>query len=298
MIICPSCGSKVEGQLCLGCPSCGARAVGPPLAKPEHELVSYGRAVVTAASGSVMLLGFLVCVLFVLITNNGGRFGFSTLVTAGEIAAWRVKWVALPVSIAVLWAGSRLIGSIKTSRDRFAGLGVARLGFAAAIVAMLMSGTLIGITVPERLRRRQWAIEATYKARGYTIDRALQEYRNLHGTLPPQEDFVRELKTLRDSDGSIAEALQSVDVNGYQASTVLAAAATKTKALVPRGGALRNAATNPNPDPPAVSFTNYELRLPGPDKLLNTDDDFVVLDGLIMTLAEFREYKASHSSAP
>ena len=44
MIICPSCGSGVRADLCLGCPSCGARAVGPPLARAEHELPSFGRA--------------------------------------------------------------------------------------------------------------------------------------------------------------------------------------------------------------------------------------------------------------
>jgi len=126
----------------------------------------------------------------------------------------------------------------------------------------------------------------------------LQEYRELHGTLPPQEDLIKELRRLPDQDGSIAEALRFVDANGYQASTVVAAAVTKTKNLPPRGGALRNAATIVNPDPLAVSFPNYELRLPGPDKLLNTDDDLIVLDGLVMTIPEFRDYKASHATAP
>ena len=30
-----------------------------------------------------------------------------------------------------------------------------------------------------------------------------------------------------------------------------------------------------------ISFTNYELRLAGPDKLPNTEDDFILRDGLI-----------------
>ncbi|MGZ5483823.1 MAG: hypothetical protein ACXWID_17810, partial [Pyrinomonadaceae bacterium] len=58
MIICPACGSSVEGQLCLGCPACGARAVGPPLAKPEHQLVSFGPAALAALGGGLMLVGF------------------------------------------------------------------------------------------------------------------------------------------------------------------------------------------------------------------------------------------------
>jgi hypothetical protein len=39
------------------------------------------------------------------------------------------------------------------------------------------------------------------------------------------------------------------------------------------------------------------LRLPGADKKLNTDDDLMVRDGLIMTVSEFRVY-TSVSKAP
>jgi hypothetical protein len=123
------------------------------------------------------------------------------------------------------------------------------------------------------------------------------QYRELHGTLPPQEDVISQLRTLPDPDGSIAEALRLIDVNGYQPTSVLAAAAPKTKTLA-RGGAIRNASLNTTPDPPSVSFTNYELRLPGADKKLNTDDDLIVSDGLVMTATEFAAYRASRTSAP
>ena len=33
-----------------------------------------------------------------------------------------------------------------------------------------------------------------------------------------------------------------------------------------------------------LSFTNYELRLPGPDKLLNTEDDWIMRDGVLTKL--------------
>ena len=296
MNICPACGSRVEGQLCLGCPSCGARAVGPPLAKPEHQLLSYGPALITATVGLAMLAAFLTSVAISWIVSKGASFRFGAVISAGEVAAWQSKWVALPVAIAVLWCGSRLTRNIKKTPERFAGLPAARAGFSAAIVTTLMFGTLIGITVPERLRRRQWSIEAANKARGYTLHRALQEYRDLHGTLPPEEELVKQLGTLPDPDGSIAEALRFVDANGYQVSTVLAAAAPKNKTL-PRGAALRNASLN-TADPPAVSFINYDWRLPGEDKLLNTDDDFIIHDGLVMTIPEYRDYLASRSSVP
>ena len=34
---------------------------------------------------------------------------------------------------------------------------------------------------------------------------------------------------------------------------------------------------------------NYELRLPGDDKIVGTDDDLVLRDGVIMTVAEAKE---------
>ena len=166
-----------------------------------------------------------------------------------------------------------------------------------AVIATLLVATLIGVTVPERLRRRQWANQSAAYAPGYTLHRALLAYREQHGTLPPRDELVQKLRTLPDPDGSIAEALNYVDVNGYEATSVLAAAAPKTKPL-PRGAVLRTVSMNTAVDAPGVSFTNYELRLPGEDKKPNTEDDLVVRDGLILTLPELRDYRASRSSAP
>lgn len=297
MIICPACGSSVHGQLSEGCPRCGARAVGPPLAKPEHQLISYSAAGLTAFIGGVMALGFAALTVIAWITKMGALPRFWTIISAGETAAWQLKWVALPIAIAGVWAGSKSLAAIKTFPKRFGGLRLARAGYSAAIVTTLLVGTLIGITVPERLRHHQWALEAAENRPAYTLSRAILEYRELHGTIPPQDDLISQLRTLPDADGSIAEALRLIDVNGYQPTSVLAAAAPKTKTLA-RGGAIRNASLNTTPDPPAVSFTNYELRLPGADKKLNTDDDLIVSDGLVMTATQFAAYRASRTSAP
>jgi len=297
LIICPACGSSVEGQLCLGCPACGARAVGPPLAKPEHELVSFGPALLSVLGGGLMLAGFLASTTVAWIVSKGTVLNLWTIVAAGQTAAWQLKWVSVPVAIAVIWSGSRSLRTIRKSPADFGGLRLARSGFSAAIVATLLVATLIGVTVPERLRRREWAKQAAVNALGYTMHRALLEYRERHGTLPPRDELVQRLRTLPDPDGSIAEALNYVGVNGYEATSVMAAAAPKTKPL-PRGAALRTVSMNTTADAPAVSFTNYELRLSGQDKKLNTEDDLVVRDGLILTLPELRDYRASRSSAP
>ena len=296
MIICPSCGSKVDSDLCLGCPSCGARAVGPPLAKAEYELASYGRAVIAFASGTVMAAGVLVAIVAALVENKSGWLRFSNILTASEVAAWRLKWVAFPVAIVVLWSLAGLIRSIKKDQVRFAGLHAARAGFVAAIVVTAMIASLIGVTIPERLRRQQWANEAGIYARAYTLARAQLEYRDLKGTLPSQDELVKELSTLPDPDGSIAEALQNLDVSGYEAGTVLAAASTKSKSLVPRGSAIRKASFGAAPATDrGLSFTSYKLRLPGEDKILNTEDDVILEDGLITRASDLSSSSSAQS---
>jgi hypothetical protein len=252
-----------------------------------------------------MSLGFLISTIAALVENNGLslRFWavrFWTVIAAGETAAWRLKWIALPVAIAVLWSGARIIRSIKTDPNKFIGLRAARIGYTNATVVTILFATLIGITVPARLRQRRYGIEAKLYARGRTLSRALLEYRELHGTVPSQEEIVKELRTLPDPDGSIAEALRDLDASGYQAGSVVASASTKAKPTALRGGALRNATVNTTAGTAAdhgIAFTNYDWRLPGEDKILNTDDDLIIRDGLVMTVADFQAYFSTRSSA-
>ncbi len=299
MIICPSCGSNVKGDLCLGCRSCGARAVGPPLAKAEHELPSFGRASFAFASGVAMLGTFLGLLIAVLVENNSTWPGFWTIVTAGEVAAWRAKWAAIPIVIGVLIASAKLTRGIRRNPSRFIGLRAARVGFASAVVVTLLIGTLIGITVPVRLERRQWGIEAAMYARMYTIHRALLEYRELHGTYPTDPDkYADALRTLPDPDGAIAEALRYADPNGYQATTQIAAASTKTKPMVARGVALRNVSLATTTEAGGVSFTSYELRLPSEHRLFGPDEDFVLRDGVVMKASDANATPSSFSRTP
>jgi hypothetical protein len=287
LINCPSCGSNFEGDLCLGCPSCGARSVGPPLAQAEHELPSYGRAVMVAGSGVAMTGVFVASVIAALVEFGAFPPRLSSVLAAGEVASWRLKWVLIPVAIAVLWGGARIIRSIKATPSKFIGLRAARMGFAASSLVTVLIATLIGLTIPVRLERRQWSIEAGDYARYYTRTRALLEYRDLHGTLPAQDDLIKELGTLPDPDGSIAEALRNADVSGYEASTVVAATSAKSKSPVPRGSAIRNADTASGPvTERGVSFTSYKWRLPGEDKIPNTDDDVILQDGIINKVSD------------
>jgi hypothetical protein len=203
-----------------------------------------------------------------------------TIVSAGEVAAWRLKWLVVPAAIVALWSGRLLIRSIKNSSTRFGGLRLARAGFVVSAAVTVLIATLIGITIPVRLERRQWGIDAGYYAQAYTIQRALLEYRDLHGTLP---SALVDLKELPDPDGAIAAALSHLDPNAYKA-TALLASATKSKPRSIRVAAFPNSPASPGADAllgNGLSFTNYELRLSSDHKLFSTDDDFIMRDGLI-----------------
>lgn len=294
MIICPCCGFKFEGDLMVGCMSCGARAVGPPLARPQHELPSFGRAFLAGITGTLMLAVLLGFTGAALLQHRPIATSFWSLVAAAETAAWRLKWVALPVSIFALWASVRLCRSIKEAPLRFAGTRVAHAGLMTAAMVTLAMATLIGVTLPERWRQHRRSMDAAVYARFYTTGRALLEYKARYGTLPSDLKDLKE--RLPDPDGSIAEALNGIDPAGYKTTTQLAA---KTKSGVTRSTVLVNvsAVVDDAPDE-AVSFTEYDLRLPGEDKILGNEDDWIMRDGVVMKVSELVPSSPGASAGP
>jgi hypothetical protein len=173
------------------------------------------------------------------------------------------------------------------------------MGFAASGLVTVLIAVLIALTIPVRLERRQWSIEAGDYARHYTRIRALLEYRDRHGIVPAQDDLVKELGTLPDPDGSIAEALRNSDVAGYEASTVVAATSAKSKSPVSQGSAIRYADTASGPATErGVSFTSYKWRLAGEDKILNTDDDVILQDGIINKVSDLPSSARTPANTP
>lgn len=294
MTVCPCCGFKFEGDLQRdGCKACGARAVGPPLSKPARELPFYGRALFVGITGGITLLTFFISTIVALFETTPVSLRFWSVVSAAETAAWRLKWVALPATALTIWAGSLIYASIRRNPKRFAGSRIAHGGLSASVLVAVMIATFIGITIPERLRQHSRADEATTYAKGYAIARALLEYRRLYGPYPATLDDLQAAlasKAISDWDGSIAAALKDVDASAYNPGADLASLPKKkTRSL--RGSALRNASMRSTDDAPdgEISFTKYELRLPGDDKKLGTDDDWIMRDGLIIKPVETEE---------
>ena len=291
MIICPCCGLKFDGDLREGCVGCGARSVGPPLARPEHELPSYGRTLLVGACGALLLVTFLAATAFALYEQKPFSLAFWSVVSAAQTAAWRMKFLTLPVAALAVWMSAALCRSIRRAPHRFIGSRLAHSGLAASALVALMIVAFIGITVPERLRQRQLGIDAGIYAEGYTVQRALLEYRMRYGTYPTDMRDLRE--RLPDPDGTIAAALDAIDARGYKVSAGDLAALPKAKTRKGRSEALRrrvalDATSDDSPDE-KVSFTNYELRLPGEDKILGTEDDWLMRDGVILKASALKQ---------
>ena len=287
MTICPCCGFKFVGALSNGCRQCGARAVGEPLPKPAHELPSYGRALILSVAGSLTVLLFLTQTVIALFQKSLDPLGALSWFTAGQIAAWRLKWISIPLLIVTLWLGRKLHRSIKLNPEKFCGLKHARRGLYATSFVVFLIALLIGVTVPERLRQREMAKEATYKAYYYTFERAALEYQMRYQTYPA--DFADLRKRIPDPDGSLAEALLHMDPGGYRPSADFAANAPAEKSRSLRGAAIRktsfSSATDDMPTG-ALAFTTYELQLPGEDKILNTEDDWIGSNGILKRVTE------------
>jgi len=228
----------------------------------------------------LVALIFVVQVLIAFVQKWTGSFGFWTWVAAGETASWRLKWIAIPSLFLLLWFGRKLYRSILAQPEKFCGVTYARRGLLASATVAMLIALLIGITVPARLEHRRLAREAGVLAQGYTIERALFEYRIKYHSLPA--DFKTLQERVSDPDGSLAEALKDLDPLAYKPSVDVAAnTAERSRKL--RGVVIRNASLSATDDTPpgGLAFTNYVLRLPGADQIPGNEDDWIVDNGVL-----------------
>ena len=284
MTICPCCGFKsshsagaISSEACL---SCGAHSVGEALPRPEHELPSYGRSLLLVVTGALLVLLFVADAIIILVTHKPFSLGFWSWIAAAETAAWHLKWAMIPLTLLVAFGSRRIYRSILQAPDDFCGLRYARNGYLASAAVPLLVLVLIGVTVPARLRHRQWGIEAADNAQAFASGRVLQEYLKTFGKYPLDK---KDLARLPDPDGSIAALLKEIDASEYKPSAEVAAVPQRNPRPL-RGAVIRNASLSTAPDEPlseGLAFTNYELRLPGVDKIMNSEDDLIVRDGVV-----------------
>jgi hypothetical protein len=228
---------------------------------------------------------FLVQTVVVWFQKFSDSFGFWNWVAAGETAAWRLKWISIPVLVITVTLGRKLYRSIQLQPEKFCGLKHARRGLLASSIVVLLIALLIGVTVPARLRQRQEAKDAAILAQWYTVERALVEYRIKYKTYPA--NFKELQERISDPYGSLAEAIEALDPEGYHPIGEVAALTTeKPRSL--GGVAIRKASMSSATDdatPGGLSFTTYVLRMPGEDKILGNEDDWVGIDGMIKKIS-------------
>lgn len=215
------------------------------------------------------------------------ELGFWSWVAAGQTAAWRLKWVAIPLFIVTAWLGRKLYRSIKFQPERFCGLKHARRGIVASTMVVFLIALLIGVTVPARLEQRRLAAEARFRAQWHTIEAATLEYNARYQTFPASLQDLKE--RIPDPYGTLAEAIRDLDPNGYRPSADFAAVASE-KSPSMRGVAIRKASLSSatDDDAPTVSlaFTKFELQLPGEDKILGTEDDWIGSNGVLKRISD------------
>lgn len=284
MSICPCCGDKINGDLRVeSCHACGAFAIGPPLAQPDRLLPSFGRALAIGGSGALLLLVLLCGTITALFEKQPLSFEFWNVMGAAETAAWRLKWLTFPLALFALWAGGRVCARIAADPLRFAGLRLARAGFAMSAIVAASIALLIGVTVPARLRQQELAARAAQNAVAYEVSRVLLEYQTQFGSIPRTAE---DLSRLPDPDGAVARVAGVIDAGQYEPEAAIAAlpnANTKTRgrrasAVKAQPASLRD---NLAAVPEGLSFTNYRLVLPGADQKLGTADDITLRDGII-----------------
>jgi hypothetical protein len=242
---------------------------------------------VLAVTGSLVILVFLVQTVIAFVQHYAGSFGIWQWVAAGETAAWRLKWIAIPALFLVLWFGRKLYRSILVKPERFCGVKYARRGLLASATVAMLIAMLIGITVPARLRQRQLSKEAGIRVQGYVLERALLEYKIKYKTYPA--DLKDLSDRIADPDGSLAAALSNIDSGAYRPSADMAANATEKPRSLRRVVISKISLSSATDDTPSggLAFTNYVIILPGEDKIMNTDDDWVVRDGMVGKTSDF-----------
>ena len=236
-------------------------------------------------SGSLIVLVFVVQTLIAWFQKFSDSFGFWSWVAASETAAWRLKWVSIPVLLLIATLGRHLYRSILNQPEKFCGLKHARRGLVASLTVVLLIALLIGVTVPARLEHLRQAKEAAILAQGYTVASALLEYQIKYKTYPA--DFKELQERIPDPHGTLAEAIRALDPDGYRAMGDVAAVDTE-KSRPLRGVAIRKASLSSATDdatPGGLAFTTYVLRMPGDDKILGNEDDWVASDGIIKRIS-------------
>lgn len=275
-MICPCCGQERDIRQ-IECGSCGARQVGEPLAQPEVMMPKLGQAFVAFGIGMLVVLVFLAAWIFSNDMKVGRAFliyafGDGTLLTQSLLKgdpklpfyrifnydAYRLasllSYGAVPLSMLGIWLARRAKGLAAADPAHYGGLRLSKisLGLSTAL-CLVFSVTLIS-SIPNTIARGKAKRAAATRAMMYALhQRALQKYYNEYGSYP------QELSDLQRVNAEASPRSDYWELNfNYLPVSVIASKGS------------------------AISFSNYKLVSAGPDQKFDTQDDIIMIDGVIV----------------
>jgi len=275
-MICPCCGESREISS-SECASCGAKQVGPPLAPPDVLMPKLGPSFSALACNIVVLIAFLLAWIFI----NDQKVGRALLVwTFGDgyeltksllkadqnlpyyriftYDAYRLAFYfslgAIPLSLAGIWLARRATRLIRSDSAGFGGSRIARTSYGLSISLLIVFSAVTVSWVPRYIAKLRAQRAAATRALMYKLHaQALQKYYKEYGQYP------RELSDL--SFVNAEEAPQSdYWEHSFEYNPISVVASKGTGA----------------------SWTNYTLRSAGPDGKYGTEDDIIMVDGVIV----------------
>jgi hypothetical protein len=275
-MICPCCGESREISS-SECASCGAKQVGPPLAKPDVLMPKLGQSFAALACGVIVIIAFLLAwaldndlrvarVLLVWTLGDGYELTKKLLEADARLPYYRIfaynayilankfSIVAVPLSLAGIWLARRALRLIKSDSASFGGIKVARASYCLSIGLLVVFSAVSVSSIPRAIATRSAKRVAATRALMYELhSRGLQRHYKEYGNYP----------------GELAD-LSRVNANGTPQSDYWERNFEyKPIAVIASKGS-------------GISLSDYKLISSGPDGKFGTEDDIIMIDGVII----------------
>ncbi len=276
MMICPCCGQEreISGPECA---SCGARQVGEPLAPPDVVMPKMGPAFAAFGIAAVVVVTFLAAWIFsndmkvgraflIYAFGDGTKLTQSLLQGDPRLPFYRIfnydayrlatilSWGAVPVTAFGIWLARRAGRLAADNPAGFGGLRISRFSMIASTALCVVFSIALISSIPNTITRGRLKREAATRAMMYELhQRALQKYYNEYGSYPQE---------LTDLGRVNAEASPRSDYWERNFSYL------PVGVIASKGS--------------AISFSNYKLVSAGPDQKFDTEDDIIMIDGVIV----------------
>lgn len=275
-MICPCCGHNREIDS-IECISCGARQVGPPLAPPDNLMPRLGPSYAALACLLIVTFVFLAA----WIVNNDMKVGRVFLVwalgdgtkfTQGLLQAdprlpfyrifsydaYRLAFIfsigAIPMLILAAWLARRATRLIKLDPVKFGGLKTARASFALSVCLLIVFSAVSISAIPGAIERGRIKRIAATRALMYQLHaQALQKYYREYGIYPAELN-----------DLSRVNADSSPQSDYWENNFVY-----RPVGVIASNGR-------------SINLSNYRLVSAGSDGKFDTEDDIIMVDGVIV----------------